>query len=147
MGSKIMLKGHGYFERRKKDGTKIDSWECENLIVTAGKIQVAKLLNGEDFTYFNTIAIGTGTSDPAVDQTALVSEVKRAAAVCSYRATAKAIFEQTFIFGSAESYDITEAGVFNDTSAGGDMLDRFKFAAKSVDSDTDLYVKITVTVL
>lgn len=148
MKSKIMLKGYGYFERRKKDGTKIDSWECNNLIVTTGKVQVAKLLNGIDITYFDTIAIGTGeTGDSVVvGDTTLKTEVTRSLASLSYEATAKAVFEHTFAFGTAESYTITEAGIFNNQSAGGDMLDRFVFSAKEVDIDTDLYIKITITV-
>jgi len=146
MESKLKLKGHGYFERRKKDGTKIDSWECDNLIVTMGLVEVAKLLNGVSLNYFNTIAVGEGVTVPAIGQEALVSESKRALATLTYEATGKAIFEKTFDFGTAESYAITEAGVFNDTSAGGDMLDRFTFTAKNVDIDTDLYVKITIQI-
>jgi len=147
MESKIVLKGHGYFERRTKDGKKIDSWETDNLIVTSGKVQVAKLLNGVDATYFDTIAIGEGeTGDSVVvGDTALKSEVARSLASLSYEATAKAIFEYTFTFGTAEEYAITEAGIFNSQSAGGDMLDRFVFAEKNVDIVTDLFVKITIT--
>ena len=147
MKESLKLKGHGYFERRRKDGSKIDSWEVDNLIVTAGKVQVAKLLNGIDATYFDTIAIGEGeTADVAVvGDTALKSEVVRSVATLTYEATAKAIFEYTFSFGTAEEYAITEAGIFNSQSAGGDMLDRFVFAEKNVDIDTDLYVKISIT--
>lgn len=147
MKESLKLSGHGYFERRTKDGKKIDSWEVNNLIVTAGKVQVAKLLNGVDTVYFDTIAIGEGESGDAVvvGDTALKSEVVRALATLTYEATAKAVFEKTFEFASAESYAITEAGIFNSQSAGGDMLDRFVFSAKNVDIDTDLYVKITVT--
>ena len=145
MKESMKLKGHGYFERRKKDGTKIDSWECDNLIVTVGKVFAVKLLSGQETDYFNTIAIGEGTDEPAVGQEALGSEVKREVADISYEATAKVVFEKTFDFGSGEEYDITEAGLFNNSSAGGVMLDRFKFTAKSVDLDTDLYCKITIT--
>lgn len=147
MENKIVLKGHGYFERRRKDGSKIDSWETDNLIVTSGKVQVAKLLNGVDTIYFDSIAIGEGeTADTVVvGDTALKSEVARSVASLSYEATAKAIFEKTFVFGTAESYAITEAGVFNSQSAGGDMLDRFVFSAKNVYMDVDLYIKITIT--
>jgi hypothetical protein len=147
MKSKICLKGHGYFERRRKDGTKIDSWECDNLIVTTGKEQVAKLLNGVDLVYFNTIAIGEGATAPAIGQEALVAEVKRIEPVLAYEVPNKATFEYTFVFASLESYAITEAGIFNDSSAGGIMLDRFTFTEKDVDADTDLYVKITITVV
>jgi len=147
MKENIKIQGHGYFERRKKDGTKIDSWECDNLVVTAGKVIVAKLLNGVDTpSFFNAIAIGEGTTGTLVGDTALESEVVRASATPSYVATAKAVFEYTFDFGTGESYAITEAGIFDDESAGGNMLDRFVFSAKNVDVDTDLYAKITITV-
>jgi len=148
MKSKICLQGHGYFERRRKDGTVIDSWETNNTIVTTGMVQVAKLLNGVDATYFDTIAIGEGETGDVViiGDTTLKTEVARALATLTYLASAKAVFEHTFGFGSAESYSIVEAGVFNSQSAGGDMLDRFVFSAKEVDIDTDLYVKITITV-
>ena len=146
MESKIVLKGHGYFERRKKDGSKIDSWECENLVVTAGKVEVAKLLNGVDTTYFRAIAIGTNGAGLGVGNTTLGAEVARALATLTYEATAKAVFEHTFGFGSAESYAITEAGIFDSESAGGNMLDRFVFSAKNVDIDTDLFCKITIIV-
>ena len=146
MKDSLVLKGHGYFERRRKDGSKIDSWETSNLIVTAGKVQVAKLLNGVDVVPFDTIAIGTGeTGDTVVvGDTTLKTEVARSVATLAYEATAKATFEYTFSFGTVEVYAITEAGIFNDQSAGGEMLDRFVFAEKNVDVDTDLYVKITI---
>jgi hypothetical protein len=145
---RICLKGHGYFERRKKDGTKIDSWETDNMIVTSGKVQVAKLINGIDTVPFDSIAIGEGETADAVvvGDTALKTEVARSLATLTYEATAKAVFEHTFTFGTAEAYAITEAGIFNSQSAGGDMLDRFVFSAKNVDVDTEIYVKITITV-
>jgi hypothetical protein len=146
MKDSIKLKGHGYFERRRKDGSVIDSWECDNLIVTAGLVQASKLLNGVSTDVFDVIAIGEGTTGATTGDTALESESKRALASVSYEATGKAVFEKTFDFDSAESYDITEAGVLNSESAGGEMLDRFTFTAKSVDVDTDLYVKVTITV-
>lgn len=146
MNDTLKLKGHGYFERRRKDGTVIDSWECDNTIVTAGLVQAAKILNGVSVAVFDTIAVGEGTTGVVVGNTALETERKRALATTSYLATGKAVFEKTFDFASGEDYDITEAGVLNNESAGGEMLDRFVFTAKAVDVDTDLYVKITITI-
>jgi hypothetical protein len=146
MESKIVLKGHGYFELRKKDGTVIDKWEKDNLVVSSGKERVAKLLNNISSTYFNAIAVGTGITNPVIGDTALEVEVKRLSATLAYEASNKATFEKTFTWTSAEAYNITEAGIFDDESAGGTMLDRFVFSAKAVDWDTDLYVKITITV-
>jgi hypothetical protein len=139
MKSKVLLKGHGVFELRKKDGTVVDRWETDNTVSSDGKNQVAKLLNGIDTVYFNTIAVGVGTPGAS----ALGSENQRHLATLTYLASAQAVFEYTFSFGS--SYAITEAGVFNNSTSGGIMLDSFSFSAKNVDSSTQLYVKITVT--
>ena len=121
-----------------------------NLILNTGKERVAKLINGVSTADFGYIAIGTGTTAPTVTDVALETEVTRALADGSggtYEASYKAIFEKTFTFGSAESYAITEAGVGDSAQASGDtLLDRLTFSNKNVDSDTALYVKITITV-
>ena len=149
----LKLRGDVIIERRSKDGKVIDKEELKNLIVNVGKERVAKLITqGVGGTAFGYIAIGTGeTGDsPAVGDTALVNEVTRAQADNgggSYEADYKAIFEKTFSFGSGEEYSITEAGVSDSASASGEcLLDRFVFAEKAVDVDTDLYVKVTITV-
>lgn len=146
MKDKITLVGHGYFELRKKDGTKIDSWECSNTIVSTGKQRTAELLNRIAVIPFDTIAIGTGDTPPTIGDTALEIEVTRAVASLAYEASNKATFTYTFIFYSTEAYAITEAGVFTSESGGGTMLDRFTFEPKNVEAGTDLYCKITITV-
>ena len=97
-----------------------------------------------------TATAGRPTSRSPNLRVALETEVSRAQADNSggsYEANYKCIFEKTFTFGSGESYSITEAGVFDGaTETGSTMLDRFTFTSKSVDSDTDLYIKVTITV-
>jgi ribosomal protein S17 len=147
MNDKLMLRGNAIIERRKKDGTVIDREIIKNLIVNVGKERVAKLINKISATGFDAIAIGTGTNSAQASDTTLQTETTRASATKSYVANYKAVFEKTFEFGSGEDYDITEAGIFDSAVASGStMLDRFTFTAKSVDADTDLYVKITITV-
>ena len=147
MESKVFLKGDVVLERRR-NGKVIDREELHNLIVNVGKERVAKLLNGVSATAFGYIAIGTGTTAPAVGDTGAETEITREAATKSYEASYKAIFEKTFTFGSGESYAITEAIVSDSASASGEaILDRFTFTVKNVDSDTDLYVKVTITVV
>lgn len=143
------LKGTVIVEKRDKQGNVLEKTELENLIVNSGKERVAKLLNGVSSTTFNSIAIGTGTTSPTTSDTSLETEITRAQADGSgaYEADYKAVFEKTFSFGSGESYNITEAGVFdNATASGSTMLDRFTFGAQAVDADTDLYIKVTITV-
>ena len=146
MKSNIIISGHGEFEIRRQDGTVVERWEADNTIVNKGKEIVAKLLNGVTSTYFRAIAIGTGVTAVAVGNTTLETESKRALATLSYLADYKAILEHTFTFESGETFDITEAGVLDNSTSGGNLLDRFTFSAKTVDVDTTLYVKITITV-
>lgn len=142
------LRGEFLIEtRNKKTGVVIDREERKNLIVTAGLVEVAKLLNNADSpAYFRAIAIGTGSTAAAAGDTTLGTEVVRAAATASYEATAKAVFEKTFEFESGESYAITEAAILNNSTSGGDMLNRVVFTAKNVDDDIACYVKFTITV-
>lgn len=146
MKDSLKLRGDVVIERRTKDGKVIEKEELKNLIVNVGKERVAKMLNNVDGTYFRAIAIGTGTTSPVVGNTALETEITRALASLSYEANYKAIFEKTFVFGSGDNYDITEAGILDNETSGGTMLDRFTFSAKSVDADTDLYIKVTITI-
>lgn len=146
MKDRITLKGDVVLELRR-NGKVIEREELHNLIVNDGKERVAKLLNGISAATFGFIGIGTGTTAPTTGDTTLETEITRADTTESYESGYKAVFEKTFSFGSGEVYDITEAGVFDQlTPSGSTMLDRFTFSPKSVDSDIDLYVKITITV-
>ena len=146
MKENITISGHGEFEIRRQDGTVVERWEADNTIVNKGKEMVAKLLNGVTSTHFRAIAIGTGATGVVGANTTLEAEVKRALATLSYVADYKAVLEYTFSFESGEVLDITEAGVLDNETSGGNLLDRFTFSAKSVDVDTTLYVKITITI-
>ncbi len=147
MNDNLTLKGKAIIERRRKDGSVIDREEVSNLIVNAGKERVARLIGGvgSGVSAFTHIAIGEGIIAPAVGDTALVTEQEREAPTIAYEASYKCSFEHIFTFGSGVAYTITEAGIF-DQASGGTMLDRFTFSDKVVDSDTDLYIKITITV-
>ena len=142
----MKLTGKLLVETRKKDGTVIEREEKDNLIVTAGKVWVAKLIGGVETTCFDAIALGTDATAAAVGQTALLAEVKRETVTGAYEATAKIAFEHTFDFDSGETYSLREACVIEDTSGAGAMLNRVVFTEKAVDVDTDLYVKFTITV-
>ena len=144
MQDKIKLKGVGHFEIRDKiTGKVLDSWDCENIITTDGDVQTAKLLNGVDTTYFRAIAIGVGIVDAGAGDHTLGNENQRVLATLTYSATAKAVFTATFTFGAG--YAITEAGILNNSTSGGVLLDRLVFTAKNVDVTTNLYVQITIT--
>ncbi len=150
MEKELILRANVVIERRRKDGSVIDREEVHNDIVTTGKSRVRDLIGeglGTGLTGFSHIAIGTGTDAVLVGDTTLQTEEERESATISAESTDKVIFEKTFVFGTGDSYAITEAGVFDSaTITGSTMLDRFKFNAKNVDIDIDLLVRITITV-
>lgn len=143
----LKLKGDVVIETRDHmTGEVLSREEKHNLIVSAGLVQVAKLLGGVSASAFVGMAVGTGTTAPASGNTTLETERKRMASTNSYLATNKAVFTATFDFASGETWAITEAGIFTNATSGGEMLDRFTFSAKNVDWDIDLVVTVTITV-
>lgn len=142
----LKLRGEVLIERRAKDGKVLDREVIKNLIVNSGKQAIAQ---GTGLTAFSYIGIGTDNTGALATDTELGTQVARESCQSgspAYEADYKATFEKTFTFGSGESYSIVEAGLFDASGSGGTMFDRLTFTAKSVDADTDLYVKITVTV-
>jgi hypothetical protein len=119
-------------------------------ITNAGKLAVAKLLNGVDsvaaFTY---MATGSGSTAEAATQTALVTENTangsgRAAATCSYVADYKARFVNTFNFTGAVT--IREIGIFNAPSAGTMLLRHVLTADKVYSNGESVEITVDVTV-
>lgn len=150
----ISMKANVVLERRDKTtGKVLDHEELHNLFVNTGKQRVARLIcgnSGSTPTTFKYVAIGTSATAAAATDTALGTEVDRAIADSSggaYEADYKAIWEKTFTFDSGESYSVVEACISDSAVASGQtILNRFTFTGKSVDSDTDLYIKVTYTI-
>jgi hypothetical protein len=126
-------------------GEVLETEKKTNLIVNAGLEYVAKLINGEHTTYFRAIAIGTGITGAANENVTLEAEYTRALATLSYEANYIAKFTYTFTFGSGVAEDITEAGILDNSVAGGNLLARTTFAVKSVSADVDLIVTVQIT--
>ncbi|RLB84906.1 MAG: hypothetical protein DRH15_04175 [Deltaproteobacteria bacterium] len=147
----LVIKDNVVIERiRKSDGKVLDRETFHNLVVNSGKVRIAKLLgNVDSATYFKAIAIGLGSSADTVSATdvALVDEVARETATAVYKSDYKCKFSTTFSFASGEAYSIKEVGLFDSVvESGSVMLDRLICTEKSVDSDVDLKVTITITV-
>jgi len=150
MQESIKLTGRVEIECRK-DGKVIDRIEKDNLVVTTGINRVRDLIGGliTGQPSFSHLAIGeSGSGDSvAVGDTELTSEVKRVAPTITSEAGSKIIFEHTFSFDTAENYAIKELGIFDGaTPTGSTMFNRVLFSAKNVDTDTELYVKVTITI-
>lgn len=114
----ILRKADGAVEVCRKDNIIVSSGFdaiCDSLGMTSGRPSA-----------FGYIALGTGATAPAIEQTALVSEIARQAATYAHVAGTQVMtFSSTFGPGAATGA-LTEAGVFNASSAG-TMLDRVLF--------------------
>ena len=87
--------------------------ETNNLVVTSGKEWVAKRMAGQDSNMTH-MAIGTGTTTAAADQTALTTELERNALTVSGGtvSTNTIVYAATYAAGDGTGA-ITEAGIFD----------------------------------
>lgn len=116
----------------------------ENLVTTGGKGIIAGQVNGVTTSPVTAIAIGIGTTAAAAGDTALESEsttngAGRGAATCTRVTTTTtndtSQWVKTFTFTG--SFAITEEGLFDNNTSGGNMLARQVFSAVNVvDGDT-----------
>ena len=93
-------------------------------VVNKGLEMIAKLIGGVSTDKMQYVALGSGTTDEANDQTALVAEIttnggQRAAGTCSYEPDYK--FKVTKTFSFTGTLAINEIGIF-DAASGGNML-------------------------
>ena len=103
-----------------RNGNLKEARKIPNLVVTAGKVYIAARMAGTAQSVMNTMGIGTGTGTPAIGDNALGTSAGRVAlstfAVGSPTNTVRAT--ATFPAGTGTGA-ITEAGIFNPTTAGG----------------------------
>lgn len=134
-----------FSEVNKLTGEILHTSEWYNTVVNTGKERVAKLLNGISSSYFNSIAIGVGTTPVTASDIELDSELTREEAVLSYESGYQAKFTYTFSFGG--DYDITEAALFDsDVVSGSTMFNRVVFSARHVSTTIDLVVEAYILV-
>lgn len=143
----LKLKGSMTAVLFKEDGT-TETYLRDNIIVNVGFDFIADAIGKAASRpgVMNAIAVGTGLTAAAATQTALVAELARGAATYAHTAGTKVFtFVTTFAAGTGTGA-ITEAGVFNSTTASsGIMLDRVVFdVINKGDADT-LQVTFTFT--
>lgn len=137
----------------KRDGKVIRTVKMRNLVVNAGKAEVAGLVNGATTGAFSYLAIGTGTTAAAVGNTILEAEITtgggaRAQDASPTRETVTvpndtAVLDYEWTFTGA--FAVTESGVF-DAAAAGNLLARQVFAAINVVATDKLEITWKVTV-
>jgi len=144
----LKLRGEIEFILKDSEGRIKEVRKLKNLIVNAGKSEVAGLIIGDTgATAFGYVAIGTGTTAPSASDTALENETHRTSATTSLTTTNvtndTAQLQATFNFTG--SYAITECGIFN-ASSGGDMLARQTFDVLNVANGDNLTMTWKITV-
>jgi hypothetical protein len=147
----IKATGHVEIVVTDKQGKIKETRSVKNLVMTVGKAYIAQRMTSGSTQIMNTMAIGVGTTTPAATQTALSSEAGRVA-TSSFSAggtsgnevTATATFPAGTGTGS-----ITEAGIFNPSSAGaaaGTMMCRTTFPVVSKAAGDSIAITWKVTV-
>lgn len=133
------------FEIRDKEGNLKDSWTVNNLIVNAGKAQLALLAIDASATPFTYLALGSSTTAVALSQTTLGTEystigLSRAVATVSRitTTTTNDTAQLVYTWTASGSGTVEEIGIFNAASAG-TMLGRALTTSRSlVSGDTFL---------
>jgi hypothetical protein len=127
-----------------KSGAVKEDREFNNLVVTTGKNFVASRIVGVVDNVMSHMAVGSGTTAAAAGDTALQTELGRVALASNTAALNVVTQTATFPAGTGTGA-ITEAGVFNASSAG-TMFCRTVFAVINKGVDDAMSVTWTVTV-
>ena len=127
------------------DGTVKQEQEVKNLVVTTGLGYIASRMKDATATAMSHMAIGTGNTAAAANNTTLGVESARVALTSTTVTAAAVAYVATFPAGTpAALAAITEAGLFNASSAG-TMLCRTVFSVVNKDVGDTMSITWTVT--
>ena len=128
------------------DGAVKDSREIKNLVVTSGKTFIASRMVGVASTVMGWMELGTGTTAAAVGDTALQTAISgsRVALTSGTSATNVVTYVASFPAGTGTGA-VTEAGVFNASSAG-TMLCRTVFSVVNKGAADAMSITWSITV-
>jgi hypothetical protein len=115
-----------------------------NLVVTTGKNFTASRMVGVASNVMSHMAIGEGTNAAVVGDTTLQTELARVALTAATATTNVVTYTATFGVGVGTGA-VTEAGIFNASSAG-TMLCRVVFAVVNKGANDTIAITWTVTV-
>ena len=121
----LRITGHirVYIRPRSKLPRHLGRWELAysgpNLVVTAGKVLVAKMLMDESGfdTGLTYIEVGTGTNAPALGDTDLQTGTARKAIISPPTRTSNAVEYRAFFPAADISVDLKETGIFGHSTA------------------------------
>ncbi len=140
----IEMKGNLTVTVFDEQGNIKDKRELKNLVVSAGKTFIASRMVGTSQAIMSHMAIGTGTTTPAVAQTTLTTEAGRVTLASSSSSSNAVTYTATFPAGTGTGA-ITEAGIFNAASAG-TLLCRTTFPVVNKAAGDSIAVTWVVTV-
>jgi hypothetical protein len=139
----IKAKGELSIKLFGPDGKLKGEQNVPNLVVTTGKTFIAARMVGTP-TAMSHMAIGSGTTDPAVGDTALQTELGRVSLTSSASSGAVVTYIASFGAGTGTGA-VTEAGILN-ASSGGTLLCRTEFATVNKGADDSMSITWTITV-
>ncbi len=98
-----------------RNGELIDTYEDNNLIVSAAKVSLAALLSGDGASKIVTkIAFGTNGTAPASSDTAITGAYTKNVVGHSYPATGQVEFSWNLLTGEANGMQIKEFGLISE---------------------------------
>jgi hypothetical protein len=144
LNENLKLKGDVAIVLKDKDGKVKDSREIKNLIVNSGLEFICSRMAGASASVMSHMALGSGTTAAAAGQTDLVSILGSREALDSSTASSNTVTYVSSFEGGDATGAVTEAGIFNASSAG-TMLCRTVFAVVNKEADDTLSVTWTIT--
>lgn len=144
LGEGLKVKGAFKFELYDEAGELIDVRQRDNLVTTVGFQLIADCLGNTASrpATISYIGVGSGATAAAIGDTALQTQIVRVAATYSY--AAKVITMAATLGAGTGTGAITEAGVFNASSAG-TMLNHVVFSVINKGAADTMTVTFTFT--
>jgi len=147
INDKLKLSGALSIVLTDKSGQVKESREIKNLVVDSGLAYIISRMVGTSKNVMSHMAVGSGNTATAADQTDLITVLGSREALDSTTVTGtkneKVQYVATFEPGDSTGA-ITEAGIFNASSAG-DMLCRTVFPVVNKQADDALSMTWTIT--
>jgi hypothetical protein len=144
LNENLKMKGELTIVHKNAEGQIKDVISIPNLVVTAGKQYIASRMVGASATVMTHMAIGTGTTTPAVGDSTLGTEAGRVSLASFSASGTNVTATATFPAGTGTGA-ITEAGILNAASAG-TMLCRTTFPVVNKAAGDSIAITWVITV-
>ncbi len=138
------VEGHLSVVLRDADGNIKETREVPNLVVSAGLAFIASRMKDATATAMSHMAVGSSNTAAAAGQTALITQIGSRVALTSTTVTSNQVAYVASFGAGVGTGAITEAGIFNASTAG-TMLCRTVFAVVNKDVNDTLQITWTIT--